>query len=127
MTELSLFMENGFLDSNLRRMNKVYRLKYEACIQALRRIPSKHIQFNHTPSGLNIFLRIETHNSESWIVESAAQEGILVTPASQFYHHKRRRRGVEILFEFGSIPVAEIENIIGRLHRAWFNASSRLT
>ena len=118
---LSLFMENGFWESHLRKMNKVYRAKYEACVSALQKLPHGAIAFNNNPSGLNIFLKIYTSLPEAEIVKRAALQGILVTPASQFYHKPKRLRHAEILFEFGSIPLQEIEAIIARLHKAWFS------
>lgn len=118
---LSLFMEHGFWESHLRKMSKVYRQKYEACVSGLKKLPSKEIQFNNTPSGLNIFLRLYSKLSEAEIVDRAAEQEILVTPGSQFYGEKvRRQKYVEILFEFGSIPTEEIERVIVKLYKAWF-------
>src|SRR5690606_6856945 len=82
---LALFMEEGYWEGHLRRMNKIYRLKYEACILALRKLPQDKLQFNNNPSGLNIFLTLQTVDSESEVVRRAAGQGILVTPASNFY------------------------------------------
>jgi GntR family transcriptional regulator / MocR family aminotransferase len=118
---LSLFMENGYWESHLRKMNKIYRLKYEACIYALKALPPKKIKFNNTPSGLNIFLKLHTTVSEAEIVRRAAAQDILVTPASQFYNQKEsKQKHVEILFEFGSIPAGEIAAVITKLYKAWF-------
>ncbi len=121
---LALFMENGFWESHLRKMNKVYRTKYESCVNALRKLPMQTIRFNNNPSGLNIFLKVYSSYTESEIVQLAEDQGILVTPASQFYYSKKKRtKHTEILFEFGSIPTKEIEAIIARLYDAWFNKS----
>lgn len=118
---LSLFMENGFWESHLRKMSKVYRLKYEACVTALGQLPSNRITFNNTPSGLNIYLKIHSKTSEADLVSRAAEQDILVTPASQFYHLKENLpKHTEILFEFGSIPTEEIEKVITKLYRTWF-------
>ena len=116
---LSLFMENGFWESHLRKMSKIYREKYEACVGALKKLPAKKISFNNTPSGLNIFLKIYTQLSEAEVVRRAAGLDILVTPGSPFYHEKVRRKHVEILFEFGSIPTGEIEKVIMKLYAGW--------
>lgn len=119
---LSIFMENGYWESHLRKMNKIYRLKYEVCIQALRKLPTKTLHFNNNSSGLNIFLKVYSTNTESELVALAAERGILVTPASQFYQHvKKRSKYREILFEFGSIPETEIGNIIAKMYAAWFS------
>lgn len=118
---LALFMEKGYWESNLRRMNKIYRLKYETCIQALRKLPQDKLLYNNTPSGLNIFLSLKTKLSEAEIVRRAAEQGILITPASQFYFARPKGKvNAEILFEFGSIPASEIEAIINKLYSAWF-------
>jgi GntR family transcriptional regulator / MocR family aminotransferase len=118
---LSLFMENGFWESHLRKMNKLYREKYEACVNAFKKFPAKRIQFNNTPSGLNIFLKIYSRLSEAEIVRRASEQDIPVTPASQFYYRKENQpKHTEILFEFGSIPTNEIEKSIMKLYKAWF-------
>ncbi|RAW02263.1 MocR-like pyridoxine biosynthesis transcription factor PdxR [Pseudochryseolinea flava] len=117
---LALFMEHGYWESHLRKMGKVYRLKYEACIAKLKTLPKQRIRFNDTPSGLNIFLKIFTTISESEVVRRAADQGILVTPGSQFYHVRQKLKHVEILFEFGSIPTDEIEHVIQKLYKACF-------
>jgi GntR family transcriptional regulator/MocR family aminotransferase len=118
---LALFMEHGYWESHLRKMSKVYRLKYEACVNALKRLPDNKITFNDTPSGLNIFLKLNSKMSESEIVRRAVEQDILITPASQFYHSKARSSAQpEILFEFGSIPTDEIEKVFVKLYRVWF-------
>jgi GntR family transcriptional regulator/MocR family aminotransferase len=118
---LALFMENGYWESHLRKMSKVYRLKYEACVDALKKLPQNKISFNDTPSGLNIFLKLNSPLSETEIVRRAAEQDILVTPAGQFYHSKKRsHKHPEILFEFGSIPTDEIEKVFMKLNKVWF-------
>jgi GntR family transcriptional regulator / MocR family aminotransferase len=118
---LALFMEHGYWESHLRKMTKVYRLKYEACIATLKKLPSNKITFNDTPSGLNILLKLNSRMNETEIVRLAAEQDILVTPASQFYvSRKMTPKSTEILFEFGSIPTAEIERVFLTLYKVWF-------
>jgi GntR family transcriptional regulator/MocR family aminotransferase len=118
---LALFMEHGYWESHLRKMGKVYRLKYEACVNVLKKLPPNKITFNDTPSGLNIFLKLNSNLVETEIVRRAAEQGVLVTPASQFYHSKKHKaKQPEILFEFGSIPTDEIENVLKKLFKVWF-------
>lgn len=118
---LALFMEHGYWESHLRKMSKVYRLKYEACVNALKKFPENKITFNDTPSGLNIFLKLNSRLTETEIVRRAAEQEIPVTPASQFYYSKKRSsKQPEILFEFGSIPANEIEKVFMKLYKVWF-------
>lgn len=118
---LAHFMEHGYWESHLRKMSKVYRLKYEACVSALNNLPTGKIEYNQTPSGLNIFLKLKTRLSETEVVKRAAEHDILVTPASQFYFSKSTKaKNPEILFEFGSIPIDEIDKVFIKLYRLWF-------
>jgi GntR family transcriptional regulator/MocR family aminotransferase len=118
---LALFMERGYWESHLRKMSKVYRLKYEACVHVLGKLPANKITFNDTPSGLNIFLKLNSSLSETEIIRRAAEHDVLVTPASQFYHYKKHKaKQPEILFEFGSIPTDEIEKVLMKLFKIWF-------
>jgi GntR family transcriptional regulator / MocR family aminotransferase len=118
---LAHFMEQGFWDQHLKRMRKVYRKKYDGCVEALKRFPPDHIQFNNTPSGLNILLRINSRLSEKEIVKRALENGIQITPASEFYIDSSNRPKLpEVLFEFGSVPENEIATVVRKLHNAWF-------
>jgi GntR family transcriptional regulator/MocR family aminotransferase len=119
---LAHFMESGYWESNLRKMNKVYRQKYEACVTTLKKLPSDRIAFHNTPSGLNIFIIIFTRLTEAEVVRRASEKNILITPGGQFHYNKRPARRVEVLFEFGSIPTKEIEQVIMKLYASWFNS-----
>jgi GntR family transcriptional regulator/MocR family aminotransferase len=118
---LSHFMEQGYWERHLKRMRNVYKNKYEACIDALKELPRKHIQFNNAPSGLNILLRVNTRLSESEMVRRALENGVLITPGSEFYAEKRNMpRHREVLLEFGSLQREEIHKVVKRLYTAWF-------
>jgi GntR family transcriptional regulator/MocR family aminotransferase len=118
---LAHFMETGFWERHLKKMRNTYKKKYDTCIAALKKIPKNHIQFNNTPSGLNILLRINTRIKEEELINRARDNGILITPASGFYFDKANRpKQPEVLFEFGSLPQDKIEKVVGKLHTAWF-------
>lgn len=118
---LAHFMERGFWEQHLRKMKMLYKKKYDTCIAALEKIPGSKIQFNKTPSGLNILLRINTRLSESELIKRAAAKGILITPVSPFYLDKKNQpKNPEVLLEFGSMPENEIGKVVSTLYRAWF-------
>jgi GntR family transcriptional regulator/MocR family aminotransferase len=118
---LSNFMERGFWDRHLKKMRKLYQTKYEVCISALKKLPANHIYYNDTPSGLNIFLRINTKYSEPQLIKRALKNGIRITAASDFYYDPKNQAGLpEVLFEFGNLNIGEIDNIVQRLYRSWF-------
>jgi GntR family transcriptional regulator / MocR family aminotransferase len=118
---LAHFMESGFWERHLKKMRNIYKKKYDACIEALKKIPKRHIRFNNTPSGLNILLFLHTPLSEAEIIRRALDSGILITPTSAFYSEKANLpRQREVLFEFGSLPQDEIEKVVEKLYKAWF-------
>lgn len=119
---LAFFMEKGFWEQHLRRMRKIYHEKYVVCIDALNSLPSKHIHFNNTPSGLNILLSVHTRLSEQSLIDRALKQGISITATTEFYYGKRNRPEYpEVLLEFGNLPVNEIRKVITKLHKAWFS------
>jgi GntR family transcriptional regulator/MocR family aminotransferase len=123
---LAHFMEKGFWERHLKKMRNVYKKKYDTCIEALKKIPEDHIQFNNTPSGLNILLRINTRLQEREVIRLAHESGVLITPASTFYSEKTNRpRRPEVLFEFGSLPQDKIEKVVEKLYVAWFGKQAR--
>jgi GntR family transcriptional regulator / MocR family aminotransferase len=118
---LALFMEKGFWDRHLKKMRTVYKRKYDACMEALQRLPAKCIEYNQTPSGLNILLRINTRLGEKEIIQRAQASGIVVTPTREFYSDKVNiPRKPQVLFEFGSLPEDAIGQIVDKLYKAWF-------
>jgi GntR family transcriptional regulator/MocR family aminotransferase len=124
---LAHFMEQGFWERHLKKMRNIYKKKYDTCIAALKKIPKDLIHFNDTPSGLNILLRINTELSEGEIIKCALDNGVLVTPASEFYCVKGNLpRQPEVLFEFGSLPENEIEKVVEKLCMAWFRKQVRV-
>ena len=118
---LALFMEKGFWERHLKKMRMIYKRKYDACMQALQQLPAKCIEYNQTPSGLNILLRINTRLSEKEIIHRAQAAGIVVTPTSEFYSDKANiPRQPQVLFEFGSLPQEAIAQVVDKLYKAWF-------
>lgn len=118
---LAYFMEQGFWERHLKKMQNLYKKKYDTCVYALKKIPKNCIQFNNNPSGLNILLRINTKLKEAELITRARHSGILVTATSEFYYEKANRPGEpEILFEFGSLPQDKIEKVLEKLYKAWF-------
>jgi GntR family transcriptional regulator/MocR family aminotransferase len=118
---LALFMEKGFWERHLKKMRTVYKKKYDTCMEALQRLPAKCIEYNQTPSGLNILLRINTRLSEKEIIQRAQAKGIVVTPTSDFYSDKANiPRKPQVLFEFGSLPQEVIAQVVDKLYNAWF-------
>jgi GntR family transcriptional regulator/MocR family aminotransferase len=119
---LEHFMEQGYWERHLKRMRKVYKAKYDTCIRALKKIPGKYIDFNNTPSGLNILLHVNSPLSESALIMRASAIGILVTPASSFYANANNKpEKPQVLFEFGSVPLDEIAKVVSKLYKTWFD------
>ncbi|MBT1707336.1 PLP-dependent aminotransferase family protein [Fulvivirgaceae bacterium PWU5] len=117
---LACFMEEGFWERHLKRMRKVYKSKYDRCVRALEEMPAELIHFNRAPSGLNIWLRINTVLSETEVVERAAAQGVHVTAGSYYYRSRSNsKRRPEVLFEFGSLPEDQIEGVVRKLGLAW--------
>lgn len=118
---LAYFMEDGHWERHLKKMRKVYHEKYLVCISALKQLPKDHIQFNETPSGLNILLIVNTRLTEKEILRRTLKNGISIKPANDFYSRKSNLpRKPAVLFEFGNLEVKQIPKVIEKLHRAWF-------
>lgn len=118
---LAYFMERGYWERHLKKMRKIYQEKYHVSIAALKKLPENCIHFNNTPSGLNIFLRINSKLSEQELIRRALDRGVSITPASGFYHKRSNLpRQPELLFEFGNLPLSEVGNVVEKLYQAWF-------
>lgn len=121
---LAYFMERGYWERHLKKMRKIYQEKYNVSIAALKKLPENCIHFNNAPSGLNIFLRINSRLSEQELIRRALDRGVSITPVSGFYHNRSNLpRQPELLFEFGNLPLSEIGNVVEKLYDAWFQSS----
>jgi GntR family transcriptional regulator / MocR family aminotransferase len=117
---LACFMEEGFWERHLKRMRKVYKNKYDRCVRALENLSPDLVFFNRAPSGLNIWLRIVAPLGEEEAVARAAAQGVHVTAGSYYYRTRAAtRRQPEVLFEFGSLPEDQIEDVVRKLGIAW--------
>jgi GntR family transcriptional regulator/MocR family aminotransferase len=103
-------------------MKKLYQEKYFVCVAALQKLSPNKIVFNDAPSGLNILLQIHTRLSEKQLIRRALEKGIVITPASGFYYDTSNIPSFpQVLLEFGNIPLSEIEVVIAKLDKAWFD------
>lgn len=119
---LAYFMERGYWDKHLRKMRKVYREKYYACVHALKETFGEKIIFSQHHNGLNILLQVKTSLSERQLMSKAAAAGVIVTPASSFYADKNNAPSwPQILFEFSSLSPEQIPVVIGALYKAWYS------
>lgn len=101
-------------------MNRLYHQKYKPCIAAWKQFPEGSVQFSQSSSGLKLFIKLYTPLTEAEVSRRANELRVPITPARQFYHRKTAFKHIELLFEFGSIPVEEIVPIFSQLRAAWF-------
>lgn len=119
---LTLFMEKGYWDRHLRRMQKVYEDRYTMTVKTLKEIFGDHASFVRSDAGLSILLRVRTALSEEEMLSRAAAAGILVKGAAVTYHLRSNiPEHPEVFIGYGNLPVEKIPAIIGLLKKLWID------
>jgi GntR family transcriptional regulator / MocR family aminotransferase len=119
---LEQFMKNGHWERHLNRMRTVYRKKQQKLIQSIEKFLGKQVEVVGDESGLHILLKVNTHSSETKLIEQAAQLGVKVYPTSVYYQIAGSFQNPMILLGFGGVPEKEIEKGIQLLREAWFES-----
>ena len=126
---LAEFMKRGFFHTNLRRVRKLYSVKLQEALEAIREYGSagNFITAENTQSGINIIFRLNTHtmviaggqNGDARsqeirremaerLVQTAAEAGIKVRDIEQL----DREGQIYMVFYYNQIPLSQIRTAV---------------
>ena len=126
---LAEFMKRGFFHTNLRRVRKLYSIKLQEALDAIREYGSEgsFLTAENTQSGINIIFRLNTHtkvitkgqNGDDRILEirremadrlvqTAAEAGIKVRDIDQLDHDGQ----MYMVFYYNQIPLGQIRTAV---------------
>lgn len=116
---LATFMEQDHWYAHLRRLQTLYRRKYEALLAAIRCHLGDAVECLQHESGLHVLLRTRDGRSESELVESATRQGVRVYPTSQDWATGAPEGWNYVLVGYSAIPLDDIDAGIQQLAQAW--------
>lgn len=79
------FMIEGHFARHLRQLRQLYGEQRELLVTAVQNQLPHHVSFHDEPAGLHLMLFLETAVDEAALVQSLAQEGVIVTPGASFH------------------------------------------
>ncbi len=118
---LESFMNLGYWDRHLRKMNQIYKKKHDLIIQTLEETMGESIAIHGKNAGLHVVINVNNNLSEQELIEKAATSGIKISPMSQHFMHPSSSKGSMVLLGFSGINQSEIIPGINLLRKAWFN------
>ncbi|MBR3199905.1 MAG: aminotransferase class I/II-fold pyridoxal phosphate-dependent enzyme [Mogibacterium sp.] len=126
---LAEFMKRGFFHTNLRRVRKLYSVKLQETLEAIREYGSEggFLTAENTQSGINIIFRLNTHTKvitegkngagrsqeihremAERLVQTAARAGIKVRDIDQLDHDGQ----IYMVFYYNQIPLERIRSAV---------------
>jgi GntR family transcriptional regulator / MocR family aminotransferase len=117
---LAIFMEKGYWEKHVRRMQKIYREKYFLTIKNVRKIFADKAKVISHDAGLSILIEIRTTLSGIELIERARKHNILMKDAGDtYFSSKHKARYPRIFIGFGNLDNDAIPIVINTLKEAW--------
>ncbi|MFD0712453.1 PLP-dependent aminotransferase family protein [Paenibacillus sp. GCM10027626] len=116
---LQLFMQSGDFERHIRKMRKVYSLKRDHLIAAIRSKLGQAVTIIGSGSGLHILLQPNNGCTEQQLVQLAKEKGVHVYPTSIYSLGPSLASPATVLLGFGGLSEQEITAGIERLAQAW--------
>jgi GntR family transcriptional regulator/MocR family aminotransferase len=110
---MSLFMDEGYFSSHMRRMRDAYGAKRQALIDGLRPLAERGWTWADNPAGMHLLVR---HAHGGYVRSVAAASGLDLALLSSYRDARAVADG--LLLRFGALPTADIRAGCARLVRA---------
>ena len=119
---LSRFIENGFYDSHLNRMRKIYRQKRETLVAAIQKMLPNAVIIGAN-AGLHLILKVNNGMEGDRLVETAKEKRVLIFDISRFFCDAPPANYRDaVALGFATLKENEIIPAIALLNEAWFHA-----
>ena len=118
---LARFIEEGCFERHISRIKKVYRTRRDLLISELKKnLPADSFEIDGENSGLHFLLKLHCRASEKMLVETAAEEGVLVHGLSEYYQDGSSCTGSPcIVIGYTQLSSDNIVSAAKQLAKAW--------
>ncbi|MBC8535692.1 PLP-dependent aminotransferase family protein [Feifania hominis] len=119
---LCRFMEDGHLGRHLGRMRNRYRVRLERILAQLEQAPFRGVcSVSGESAGLHFLLRVKNGMTERELIDSAAQQGVLVRGLGEYYLDSgATNREPTLVIGYAGLADGDVPQAFACLARAWF-------
>lgn len=110
---LTDFIEEGHLESHIRKMRSLYDLRRQVLVQALKAYFGEKATILGEKAGLHLMVRLQTHLTDEEIIQRTAQVGVGMMSAQPYYLNANCTG--EFIFGYSELTQEQIQQGISRL------------
>jgi GntR family transcriptional regulator/MocR family aminotransferase len=107
---VSEFLSRGHFETHLRKMRRECRLRLEALTAELHRIVVDQLSWIEPDAGTNLWCGVAPHLDAAAFCEHAIQDGLLITPATNYFADRQAGRR-NLLLNFASVQPARARQV----------------
>ncbi|NEQ67497.1 MAG: PLP-dependent aminotransferase family protein [Symploca sp. SIO2D2] len=107
------FLNEGHLESYIRRMRNHYNQLRQVLVQALRTYLAQKVTILGEKAGIHVMVRLNTKLSDEEIIDRAAELGVCLVTAQPYYLENKPRG--EFIFGYAQLTSAQIQEGISKL------------
>lgn len=116
---LARFMAEGHLEKHIRKMCLLNKKKHDTLIDAITGAFGDCVRIHGQDAGLHLLLEFSGGETETELVEKAAEYGVKVYPGSPLWIEGGEKPPTTILLGYGTLPDDKIPEAISLLREAW--------
>jgi GntR family transcriptional regulator/MocR family aminotransferase len=117
---LAKYMQEGFWEKRLRKMQAINKHKYLALKGSLEHYMDKKVDIFENGSGLHLLVGDRQRRHQNELIELAAKQGVKVYGTQQYWMSERHPMENFVLIGFSAIAKNDIAPGIAALDRAWY-------
>ncbi|MDO4635493.1 MAG: PLP-dependent aminotransferase family protein [Streptococcus sp.] len=115
---LANILATGDYDRIVRKMNQIFKKRYEAFKRGFENFPLK-VNISHNVSGQYLLLTFPEKINQSQLIEKALMYGVKVYDTMQFWQEEADCPQESLFLGFSKIDLVDIPDCIERLKKAW--------
>lgn len=116
---LTNFIGQGYFERHLNRMRKIYKLKHDTLMEALK-LFEDNIKISGENAGMHLVIQLKTSMTEEEILEKAEKKGIKLYGLSQHFIEMPKKYNPTILLGYANLSEEQIKNGINLLYNALY-------
>lgn len=117
---LSLYMKEGLLEKQLRKLRKLYARKNQELLDSIEAVMKDKVKIIGGDSGLHIILEIRSGQSPEYLAAQALEAGVRLVPVANYFMEDLGSGAPLVLLSYGGIPAQDIRTAVELLYQVWF-------
>lgn len=115
---LARFINEGYFEKHINRMRLFYARQRQLVLDAIAACPLAGLcDIIEQDSGLHFLLRLHTHRSDASLAESLAEQGIHLTPLSDYYEANAPSASHQFLLSYANLDMNALPDALATVAR----------